>query len=785
MDTYKKYWEKVNDYKNKHRQKWFDEKKYNEYIKKVSESDIPRHLENIQILSNSINIKDGKVPENFPIHSIKEDYERIQKEQAETDKRRENLKNKSRLLYQICNIWSHWINALVSSTRWTWAKLWALVSSLWHDDDEMIAVWERANNWFWNPNIPISTRQAQSAYEKWEIILNWDNWPWIVSEWIVSMLTLVAWWWAITKWLTKWATKIWIGMWTKLARGTWLVSSGFIQQAWPSFGEWLSAWMTWNQAMLYAITSATLQWSLELLSPNEFINWLWKNLAKTYIKEILKSESKQSLKAVWKLFLKNVWSEIWEEIIQEEVQLAAWNIINMRANNQYDLWKNGLDSDWNPKNFAATALVTALTTGFVAWWWFAMKTPWIWNNQNREQLIWHIQKNNELHSDVMNVLDKAIAWNITIPNVNIQQLQGLKDQLNWSTNSETTNATIEWNNDYFNWKSHQFEVTEAQARWNSEMMDNLLNQINEQNQSKKLEELRKSISEQYEQATWEKLNLMDEQLLSILDAHEQDWKLWELTLWQLRQKVKILDETITDSKVRRFLLEAGFCGRPQEVHQNINIWNQNYEITYRWNYGEMKITNWDGTITNIDFWINGKESKHFEFSIEYWWKIENYTTIEQLCKISEEMWAWWKIWFEKGLIRNLDNKVEKQILERFINSENFSENAILYDKYDKRLTFNAFEKFLSFNVKLPQKLFNKNFLTQLINSNTFFEARAKVNYQWNELNKIYFHEMIWKYIDWIDLNSCNPELLSDLIIDYHFDKISYNVFLDIKELLRI
>ena len=102
-------------------------------------------------------------------------------------------------------------------------------------------------------------------------------------------------------------------------------------------------------------------------------------------------------------------------------------------------------------------------------------------------------------------------------------------------------------------------------------MDNYLSQIKE-NWEKLwtiLTELREEINKEYKKATNtdEDLNLTDEQLLSILDAHEQDWKLWELTLWQLKQKVKILDETITDPKVRRFLLEAGFCGKAESITQ--------------------------------------------------------------------------------------------------------------------------------------------------------------------------------------------------------------------------
>ena len=127
---------------------------------------------------------------------------------------------------------------------------------------------------------------------------------------------------------------------------------------------------------------------------------------------------------------------------------------------------------------------------------------------------------------------------------------------------QETRAVETWeNNDYFDWKSHQFEVTETQARSNSKNMDKILSEINEQNKSAKLEELRKEIAEQYKQSTWEELQLSDDQLLSILDAHEQDWELWKLKLWELKVKVKILSEAITDEKVRRFLLEAGFCGK--------------------------------------------------------------------------------------------------------------------------------------------------------------------------------------------------------------------------------
>jgi hypothetical protein len=228
------------------------------------------------------------------------------------------------------------------------------------------------------------------------------------------MITLIAWWWAIAKWIAKWWTKLGINLWARwmnVVWKVWLFKSWFIQQIWNSFQEWFNHGMNWNQALVYWMLSAWIQWWLELVSPNEFLLWSWSKLAKAYVKEILKTWSKQNLKEIGKLFLKNVWSEIVEENIQESIQLAAWNYINELANDRYQLPKNSkLEADWNVNNFYATAIVTTLTTWITAWWWFAMQTPWLWNQENKVKLIESIKTNKELHADVMNVIDNAISW---------------------------------------------------------------------------------------------------------------------------------------------------------------------------------------------------------------------------------------------------------------------------------------------------------------------------------------------------------------------------------------
>ena len=122
----------------------------------------------------------------------------------------------------------------------------------------------------------------------------------------------------------------------------------------------------------------------------------------------------------------------------------------------------------------------------------------------------------------------------------------------------------EWR-DYFHWKSHKFKITESQAHSNTSMMDNLIKDINEENKDQKLQELKEFIRGQYKQATWENIELSEEQLRTIIEAHKSDWTLWELTQWELRKKVEIISEATTDPKIRRYLLEAGFCGQTKTL----------------------------------------------------------------------------------------------------------------------------------------------------------------------------------------------------------------------------
>lgn len=205
--------------------------------------------------------------------------------------------------------------------------------------------------------------------------------------------------------------------------------------------------------------------------------------------------------------------------------------------------------------------------------------------------------------------------------------------------------TLNWevSDNYFNWKPHKFNVTEFQARSNSTMIENLLNNINKKNKDEKLRKLWEEISKQYKQATWEDIELSEKQLQTILETHQLDWNLWELTPQELRQKVKSLDKTIKEKNIRRFLLEAGFCGYLENLTER-----QIYYLT------KEQLENI--RIINDELWI-----KIFFKNLKYMKNIKlNKEQVKNIKIIKNELW------FEIKLSTDLDTVKDLKLTKKEI-----------------------------------------------------------------------------------------------------------------------
>ena len=594
---------------------------YEKYGKIASKNKLTEEIATIQSLKE---ILLNPLHKDFPLHlsGVKNAELEKQAKQAATDKTWTMIKKNSPIIYSYLNAGASLWNWLVDGTIGVWSSLGLMLKKLWESDDEWKSSTEfkeKFDNFF---KISLSTSQKNSIYdsETGEFNMSWDNGVSQVASSISQMITLIYGGGAIAKGIGMGAAKTGLKLWSNIASKAGLFSMAFTQQVGQSFQEGMQAGMNGKEALAYSFLSSGLQGSLELISPNEILLGKGSSVAKGFIKELCKKGSKQSLKEVWKLFTTTIGKEIFEENIQEAVQLAAWNLMNQWANKT---WGTELPSDWNLKNFAATAIITTLTTWVTTGASSLTNMPGILKNQDKAKLKAHILSNTELHADVMQVLEQAINGKVNL-SISKEDLITLKEELNASQTNIKKIEVIQKNQEtqstdkpkYFEEKESKFWLSEVQARKNSQFMDQISSTINQTNQTEQLQNLNTEISKQYQEATGKELHLSDDQLLSILDAHKQDGKLGKLTLWELKTKANILDKTIPDPEVRSFLLEAGFINEEANIFPNqvvkkikdgIQMISKKYKFL-RWEeliLTDQKVDNLLKIITQL--WINVSE----------------------------------------------------------------------------------------------------------------------------------------------------------------------------------
>ena len=594
---------------------------YEKYGKIASKNRLTEEIASIQSLKE---ILLNPLHKDFPLHlsGVKNAELEKQAKQAAIDKNWTMIKKSAPIIYTCLNAGTSVWNWLVDSTIGVWSSLGLMLKKLWESDDEWKSsaeFKEKFDNFF---KISLSTSQKNSIYdsETREFNMNWDNGVSQVASSISQMITLIYGGGAIAKGIGMGAAKTGLKLWSNIASKAGLFSMAFTQQVGQSFQEGMQAGMNGKEALAYSFLSSGLQGSLELISPNEILLGKGSGVAKGFIKEVCKKGSKQSLKEVWKLFTTTIGKEIFEENIQEAVQLAAWNLMNQWANKT---WGTELPSDWNLKNFAATAIITTLTTWVTTGASSLTNMPGILKNQDKAKLKAHILSNTELHADVMQVLEQAINGKANL-SISKEDLITLKEELNASQTNIKKIEVIQKNQEtqstdkpkYFEEKESKFWLSEVQARKNSQFMDQISSTINQTNQTEQLQNLNTEISKQYQEATGKELHLSDDQLLSILDAHKQDGKLGKLTLWELKTKANILDKTIPDPEVRSFLLEAGFINEEANIFPNqvvkkikdgIQMISKKYKFL-RWEeliLTDQKVDNLLKIITQL--WINVSE----------------------------------------------------------------------------------------------------------------------------------------------------------------------------------
>ena len=185
--------------------------------------------------------------------------------------------------------------------------------------------------------------------------------------------------------------------------------------------------------------------------------------------------------------------------------------------------------------------------------------------------------------------------------------KNIKSAINndWSFSPETAKF-----NDYF-WKESRFWFDSKQAIDHSTFMDQFSGQATPE-QIAQIRQQIEAVAQMYAYKTWKKLELTDTQIQVIIDTHLLPWQLWKLTQAELLVKNKKLAEAIPDTDLRRFLLEAGFCGMFDGISKKIaNLINKdsspkneilNQNLSSFTDLGMSWWTNWGKRYMNKENW---------------------------------------------------------------------------------------------------------------------------------------------------------------------------------------
>jgi hypothetical protein len=99
-------------------------------------------------------------------------------------------------------------------------------------------------------------------------------------------------------------------------------------------------------------------------------------------------------------------------------------------------------------------------------------------------------------------------------------------------------------------------------------MDQFTTQVTSEQITQIREEIQ-AVAQMYTDKTGKPLELTDAQIQIIIATHLKPGELGKLTQVELRSKVQELATVIPDADLRRFLLEAGFCGVEGDINQNL------------------------------------------------------------------------------------------------------------------------------------------------------------------------------------------------------------------------
>jgi hypothetical protein len=480
--------------------------------------------------------------QNSPFPWIKAHADIQKKQQSETDLYRATRKNKDIVGYTIANVLSSARNGFMDFTRGAGSSIGVLLASPFIDDDRMASLLYSKQQFDQACSFNLSSQMKTPPIdENGNRNLGFDNTVSLVSSQVVNMLMLISWAWAISEGIALGGAKAGVMISANIAGKVWLFSMAMIQQTGRSFVEAKDQWLSDDQAFEYAMLQSVVSSALELISPNNLISGQGKNTLKMIMKWLLKEGTEKELKTVGKLVLKDLWKEVIEENLQETLQLAVGNGINMWINSE---WWTEFDETLTLDNFTTTMLLTTLTTGIAS-------TPWMIRNAHswggwftdiqKLEIKQSIIQNPLLYTGMISQINVLLGSENGFQDFSKQDLMDLKKDLETMYGEYVVDKS-----DVPNVTGVSPEIVKANAV------------LDDDARIAKAEEL----------LWW--VSLHPEMQEAIIAAHNQDGTIFNLTYTQIRARVEILNKAGFNSKQIKILIKNGICGQAEAMVLDAN-----------------------------------------------------------------------------------------------------------------------------------------------------------------------------------------------------------------------
>jgi len=302
------------------------------------------------------------------------------------------LRNSSTVWYLASTVWTGISSGVFSIISWPYKAVKWLDLMFRTDKYKM----QQQEDWYngsflWtfveNTSRPALFSQFWKTDEYWNQTNSVDliNLPGNVTKQLIDMILLLGWANLMTTKLTPWLVSMWVepALATTFSSFISTTNSGAYLHFWDHLEEARHAGLTWTAWLSHACFATVVESAIESAGWFTATNFL-KDEA---IKQMAKKKVKERLLAFWW----TVWAEVSEEIVNQVIMDTNNSLLN-------DNFKTSFNITWY-KGYIELVVLTALTTGILAWWGNSKLNNYLSNDKQKKTAMDVLVSFNKFEAD--------------------------------------------------------------------------------------------------------------------------------------------------------------------------------------------------------------------------------------------------------------------------------------------------------------------------------------------------------------------------------------------------